>query len=158
SISPAASPTGSVATMPVAAASATSVATNTSTLPTTTASAAPMSEASAAPIAQASTAPSAGSPEAPASSISKPIPAANTTPSASSPATNPPSTQEQSSSSAVADLVDRFSRPGNLFVALLLLLGILFLIWIVVQQARRNLVGVYDSSSPLTEPSFLGDD
>jgi hypothetical protein len=38
----------------------------------------------------------------------------------------------------------------------LLLAGILLLVWLVVQQARRNLAAMplYRSSTPLTEPPF----
>ena len=57
-----------------------------------------------------------------------------------------------------AELIDRFSRPGTLFVGGLLLAGILLLIGLVVQQARRNMAGVpiYPSPTPLTEPPFAG--
>ncbi len=57
-----------------------------------------------------------------------------------------------------AEAIDRFSRPGTLFVGALLLAGILLLIGLVVQQARRNMAGVpiYPSSTPLTEPPFAG--
>src|SRR5262249_482416 len=113
---------------------------------------------STAPVAQGSIAPATGSSAASAGSISKPI--ATTNPAvASGPATNPIVTQEQASSSAASSgFLDRFSRPGNLFIGFLLLVGILFLVWLVAQQARRNLASAYDSSSPLTEPPFPGED
>lgn len=58
-----------------------------------------------------------------------------------------------------AEMVDRFSRPGTLLVGALLLAGILLLIGLVIQQARRNMasVPIYPSSTPLTEPPFAGD-
>ena len=55
-----------------------------------------------------------------------------------------------------AEMIDRVLRPGTLLVVGLLLAGILLLVWLVVQQARRNLatMPLFRSSTPLTEPPF----
>ncbi|MDQ3200190.1 MAG: tetratricopeptide repeat protein, partial [Verrucomicrobiota bacterium] len=60
----------------------------------------------------------------------------------------------------LAERIENFSNPRGLLVAVLLLAGILLLVWLVVQQFRRNLAGtpVYDQSTPLTEPPFAGDE
>ncbi len=59
-----------------------------------------------------------------------------------------------------AEMVDRVSNPRSLFVLALLLAGIVLLVWLVVQQFRRNLshVPLYNPAEPLTEPPFAGDE
>ncbi len=59
-----------------------------------------------------------------------------------------------------AEMVDRVSTPRSLLVLALLLAGILLLVWLVVQQFRRNLsnVPLYNPAEPLTEPPFAGDE
>jgi Flp pilus assembly protein TadD len=59
-----------------------------------------------------------------------------------------------------AEMIDRISRPSTLLVGGLLLAGILLLVGLVIQQARRNLgaMPLYPSSTPLTEPPFHGEE
>ncbi|MEO5719230.1 MAG: tetratricopeptide repeat protein, partial [Chthoniobacterales bacterium] len=59
-----------------------------------------------------------------------------------------------------AEMVDRVSNPRSLLVLALLLAGIVLLVWLVVQQFRRNLshVPLYNPAEPLTEPPFAGDE
>ena len=71
-----------------------------------------------------------------------------------------PDQAQQWSQPTFAEMVDRISNPRSLLVLLLLLAGILLLVWLVVQQFRRNLsnVPLYNPSEPLTEPPFAGDE
>ena len=71
-----------------------------------------------------------------------------------------PDQAQQWSRPTFAETVDRISNPRSLLVLLLLLAGILLLVWLVVQQFRRNLsnVPLYNPSEPLTDPPFDGDE
>ncbi len=57
-----------------------------------------------------------------------------------------------------AERIDGLTNPRSLLVAGLLLAGILLLVWLVVQQFRRNLAAapLYEPTAPLTEPPFAG--
>jgi len=90
-----------------------------------------------------------------------PTAVARTTP-AARPATTALASEQtrQWSQPTFAETVDRISNPRSLLVVGLLLAGILLLVWLVVQQFRRNLssVPIYPPSAPLTEPPFTGDE
>ena len=144
SVAPTASPVGSVAAAPAVADTSVAAGTTSSVAPALAASAAPAAKGSAAPVAVTSTAPTA------ASSIA----AAQT---GKSTAAKDKGTQLASGEPRGSEMIDHFSQPGNLLVGFLLLGGILFLVWLVVQQTRRNLAGVYQSSTPLTEPPFAAE-
>ncbi|HEY2712542.1 MAG TPA: tetratricopeptide repeat protein [Chthoniobacterales bacterium] len=67
-----------------------------------------------------------------------------------SPATAAP-TKARGGSSTWAEIGDRMLRPGTLLAGSVLLAGILLLVWLVVQQARRNLTAVPAYQSPGTQ-------
>src|SRR5262249_24610226 len=75
-----------------------------------------------------------------------------------SPGTRRASAEERAWSSSFVELLERFSRPASLLVAVSLLGGILLLIWFVVQQTRRNLASVYHSATPLAESPLVGEE
>jgi tetratricopeptide (TPR) repeat protein len=90
-----------------------------------------------------------------------PTAVARTTP-ATKPATTALASEQtrQWSRPTFAETVDRISNPRSLLVVGLLLAGLLLLVWLVVQQFRRNLSSapIYPPSAPLTEPPFTGDE
>ena len=55
--------------------------------------------------------------------------------------------------------LDRISDPQTPLVGGILLAGILTLVWLVVQQVRKNVgaIPLYNRSTPVTEPRFTGD-
>jgi tetratricopeptide (TPR) repeat protein len=159
SVIPAASPAATVATLSAATASTSPAVTTASIAPAPTASVAQLANAAAVAIANGSAAPAANPSTTPAASPAVALASSTTTPGpATSPGTHLASTEERAWSSTFGEMAERFSRPANLLVAVLLLGGILLLIGLVVQQARRNLASVYHSSTPLTEPPFAGED
>ena len=135
-----ATPTPGTATAGATAASSTPVAT----------AAGAVVAASAAPV---TTAPASRA--TPAEVRGTPATTKTSQPSAA-PVVSQPTEPARQWSPSVVDMVDRFSRPGTLLVGALLLAGILLLIGLVVQQARRNMANVplYPASRPLTEPAF----
>jgi Flp pilus assembly protein TadD len=129
-----------------------SVATSPATAVTTPAATPPgATAASGAATETQATSAAAKTPEPTAA----PVVAAKKPSTAGSPASASSSEPVRDWSSSSPNMMDRFSRPGTLIVVLLLA-GILLLIGLVVQQARRNMANVplYPSSAPLTEPSF----
>ena len=146
SVEPSASPASSAAPNPaatasvapvVAGASAPPLPATPSVVPRTVPSVAPVTESSVTPVAASSRPPVIANPVATSSPVSKISP-----------------TQEEALSPTRAELSDLIFRPGNLLIAVLLLAGIVFLVWMLGQNARRNLTRVEDSSTPLTEPAL----
>jgi tetratricopeptide (TPR) repeat protein len=157
-----ATPGPSVAEMITAATPGASAASTAESIETTpAASAAPSIAAIAAASPEATAVQGAEQPTsnvaASTTTINQPIaaPVAVVQKSTASPVTHPSASRAMPvSNQNFADIVDRVSRPRTLLVGTFLLAGILLLVWLVVQQARRNMASVplYSSSTPLTEP------
>jgi tetratricopeptide (TPR) repeat protein len=162
SIAPAASPASSIGALPVAVSSASPAIASASAAPAPAASVGPLAQASATPVLKSAAATESSASPAENASIAPPAKSSAAPASSAKPVieTNPSTqlaAQERGGSSMWAEMIERLSRPGNLLVALLLLGGIFLLIWLVVQQARRNLARVYQSG-PLTEPHFADEE
>jgi tetratricopeptide (TPR) repeat protein len=90
----------------------------------------------------------------------KPVPARVAPAAAVTPATVfAPTRIREWSKPTFGERLDRISDPQTPLVGGLLLAGILILVWLVVQQVRRNVgaIPLYSHSTPVTEPRFTGD-
>ena len=70
----------------------------------------------------------------------------------------PPARIREWSKPTFGEWLDRISDPQAPLVGGILLAGILVLVWLVVQQVRRNVgaIPLYSRSAPVTEPRFTG--
>jgi hypothetical protein len=90
----------------------------------------------------------------------KPVPARVAPAAAVTPATVfAPTRIRELSKPTFGERLDRISDPQTPLVGGLILAGILILVWLVVQQVRRNVgaIPLYSHSTPVTEPRFTGD-
>ena len=126
-----------------------------STLASAAANSSPV--ATAAPVVAVAKASPAESVPSKVSAAKSPVKTSGAkTVSQSAPATAAP-TEAQSGPPALAEMSDRGFRPSTLLAGSVLVAGILLLVWLVMQQARRNLTAVpaYQSpGAPVTGPAF----
>ncbi|MGH8095270.1 MAG: tetratricopeptide repeat protein [Chthoniobacterales bacterium] len=125
--------------------------------------------ASPAPTAASTAMPAAGSTAlvatqasaAPVVARASAAPVAATKKAATSTATSRPApAPAPAASSTFAGLVESVSRSGTWLVGGVLLAGIAWLVWLVVQQARRSVATVspYQAPAPLAAPRFLDEE